>query len=195
MPRGWSSRSTSSWKPATIGFPPRASPSLQRRGRAVRGHRRPRAAGSSPPLPMGLPPSPCVLQWGDLSRARGGGVGVGSGACHEPGGGQWDRAQLGHLGLSIHAFLEEKPTFLGCGDTGDARATQGGICQVGLVPGFKSGDQLEMALGAEVAGGAGPRGQTQGEWYGSESSSGVVVPYPGMQGTWGHRCRVPPHES
>lgn len=72
---------------------------------------------------------------------------------------------------------------------------QGGICQVGLVPGFKSGDQLEMALGAEVAGGAGPRGQTQGEWYGSESSSGVVVPYSGMQGTWGHRCRVPPHES
>lgn len=58
LPRGWSSRSTSSWKPATIGFPPRASPSLQRRGRAVRGHRRPRAAGSSPPLPAGLPPPP-----------------------------------------------------------------------------------------------------------------------------------------
>lgn len=37
---GWSSRSTSSWKPATIGFPPGASPSLQRRGREVRGRER-----------------------------------------------------------------------------------------------------------------------------------------------------------
>lgn len=47
-----SSRSTSSWKPATIGFPPGASPSLQRRSRVVRGRGGARSAWLLPRAPL-----------------------------------------------------------------------------------------------------------------------------------------------
>lgn len=50
---GLSSRPTSSWKPATSGFPPGASPSLQRRGRAVRRHKAGTESLTSHPAPPG----------------------------------------------------------------------------------------------------------------------------------------------
>lgn len=70
---GLSSRSTSSWKPATMGFPPAASPSLPRRDRAVGGQEEDQAPGpQDPPAAtststiMAAPPLGLVFPWGQM---------------------------------------------------------------------------------------------------------------------------------